>query len=161
MRRFDVKPEIEAFDLSQFLRAKETADKGKILGPPHVQFAMGVKNAMTADRSVFDDQLHTVERRFGRDASWTPVPQALPGRVVGPMQRLRRRVQNWVSNQLLDLRRNLPVRLFEHIHQVFKGGACPRGHASRVREDCIDAQALWREGFQKTHQSARRQICGH
>jgi uncharacterized protein (DUF849 family) len=66
----DVKPEIEAFDLSHILKAKEMADKGQIAGKPYVQFVMGVRNAMPADRHVFDYYVQTVHRLFGPDAPW-------------------------------------------------------------------------------------------
>jgi 3-keto-5-aminohexanoate cleavage enzyme len=65
----DVKPEIEAFDLSHIFKTKEMADKGQLKGTPYVQFVMGVKNAMPADREVFDFYLHTVNR-FWPGAPW-------------------------------------------------------------------------------------------
>ena len=70
MGKYDVKPEIEAFDLSHILKAKEMWDKGQIKGRPYVQFVMGVKNAMPADREVFDYYIKTVHRLFGPDAPW-------------------------------------------------------------------------------------------
>ncbi|WP_299297305.1 3-keto-5-aminohexanoate cleavage protein [uncultured Tateyamaria sp.] len=70
MRTHQVKPEIEAFDLSHILKAKEMADAGEIVGTPYVQFVMGVKNAMPADRDVFDYYVRTVHRLFGQDAPW-------------------------------------------------------------------------------------------
>lgn len=70
MQAHDVKPEIEAFDLSHILKAKDLADSGLITGTPYVQFVMGVKNAMPADRDVFDYYIHTVHRLFGSDAPW-------------------------------------------------------------------------------------------
>lgn len=66
----DVKPEIEAFDLSHIFKAREMADKGQLAGKPYIQFVMGVKNAMPADRDVFDYYVHTVRRLFGDDAPW-------------------------------------------------------------------------------------------
>ncbi len=65
-----VKPEIEAFDLSHILKAHEMWRKGQIAAVPYVQFVMGVKNAMPADRDVFDYYIHTVHRLFGPDAPW-------------------------------------------------------------------------------------------
>jgi uncharacterized protein (DUF849 family) len=65
-----VKPEIEAFDLSHILKAKDMADKGQLAGTPYVQFVMGVKNAMPVDREVFDFFIRTVHRLFGPDAPW-------------------------------------------------------------------------------------------
>jgi 3-keto-5-aminohexanoate cleavage enzyme len=70
MLKYDVKPEVEAFDLSHIFKAKEMADKGQIAGTPYVQFVMGVKNAMPVDRDVFDYYVHTVHRLFGLDAPW-------------------------------------------------------------------------------------------
>ena len=70
MVKYDVKPEVEAFDLSHILQAKIMADKGQIIGTPYVQFVMGVKNAMPVDRDVFDYYIHTVHRLFGKDAPW-------------------------------------------------------------------------------------------
>ncbi|MEM1372762.1 MAG: 3-keto-5-aminohexanoate cleavage protein [Pseudomonadota bacterium] len=70
MLEHGVKPEIEAFDLSHILHAKRMADDGKLAGTPYVQFVMGVKNAMPADRAVFDYYVATVERLFGADAPW-------------------------------------------------------------------------------------------
>lgn len=70
MLKYDVKPEIEAFDLSHILQAKRMADEGLLTGTPYVQFVMGVKNAMPVDREVFDFYLKTVHRLFGEDAAW-------------------------------------------------------------------------------------------
>ena len=60
----DVKPEIEAFDLSHILGAARLHAEGKIKDTPYVQFVMGVKNAMPADREVFDFYVKTVNRLF-------------------------------------------------------------------------------------------------
>lgn len=65
-----VKPEIEAFDLSHIFKARQMADAGQLTGTPYVQFVMGVKNAMPADRAVFDFYVQTVHRLFGPNAPW-------------------------------------------------------------------------------------------
>ncbi|MCF1710306.1 3-keto-5-aminohexanoate cleavage protein [Tabrizicola sp. J26] len=70
MKTHGVKPEIEAFDLSHIFKAKEMVEKGQLQDPPYVQFVMGVKNAMPADREVFDFYIRTVKRLFGPDAPW-------------------------------------------------------------------------------------------
>jgi 3-keto-5-aminohexanoate cleavage enzyme len=70
MVKYNVKPEIEAFDLSHILKAKDMQAKGQLVGTPYVQFVMGVKNAMPADRHVFDYYIATVKRLFGDDAPW-------------------------------------------------------------------------------------------
>jgi uncharacterized protein (DUF849 family) len=64
MIKHDVKPEIEAFDLSHIFRTADLHAKGQIAATPYVQFVMGVKNAMPVDRHVFDFYLQTVERLF-------------------------------------------------------------------------------------------------
>lgn len=70
MLKHDIKPEIEAFDLSHILKAKQMADAGQIKDTPYVQFVMGVKNAMPVDRDVFDYYIRTVHRLFGKAAPW-------------------------------------------------------------------------------------------
>ena len=64
MRRYDVKPEVEAFDLSHILKAAQMHKAGEIVDTPYVQFVMGVRNAMPADRHVFDFYVDTVSRLF-------------------------------------------------------------------------------------------------
>ena len=70
MKAQGVKPEVEAFDLSHILKAHQMWRAGQIAATPYVQFVMGVKNAMPADRDVFDYYVHTVKRLFGADAPW-------------------------------------------------------------------------------------------
>jgi 3-keto-5-aminohexanoate cleavage enzyme len=62
MRAHAVKPEVECFDLSHLHQAAAMARDGRLDSPPYVQFVMGVKNAMPADRDVFDYYIRTVER---------------------------------------------------------------------------------------------------
>ncbi|MBO6885436.1 MAG: 3-keto-5-aminohexanoate cleavage protein [Marivita sp.] len=64
MRAHDIKPEIEAFDLSHILKAAEMHRAGAIKDVPYVRFVMGVKNAMPADAEVFDFYVKTVARHF-------------------------------------------------------------------------------------------------
>jgi len=66
----NVKPEIEAFDLSMIFKAVEMQRAGKIKGPLHVQFVMGVKNAMPVDREVFEFYVTTL-KRLALEATWT------------------------------------------------------------------------------------------
>ena len=70
MRAHDVKPEIEAFDLSHIFQAAKMHADGRIADTPYVQFVMGVKNAMPVDREVFDFYIHTVKRLFGDNTPW-------------------------------------------------------------------------------------------
>ncbi|KZY47257.1 3-keto-5-aminohexanoate cleavage protein [Roseovarius sp. HI0049] len=69
MRTYEVVPEIEAFDLSHILQAIRLHGEGKLYGPLYVQFVMGVKNAMPADRQVFDFYVETVKSRAPQ-AQW-------------------------------------------------------------------------------------------
>ncbi|MEO0978936.1 MAG: 3-keto-5-aminohexanoate cleavage protein [Pseudomonadota bacterium] len=62
MRSHNVKPEIEAFDLSHIHQAAAMNRDGRIPGDIYIQFVMGVKNAMPADKDVFDYYVKTVER---------------------------------------------------------------------------------------------------
>ena len=64
MVKYEVKPEVEAFDLSHILGAARLHAEGKIKDTPYVQFVMGVKNAMPADKEVFDFYIKTVNRLF-------------------------------------------------------------------------------------------------
>ncbi|WP_227270707.1 BKACE family enzyme [Roseobacter weihaiensis] len=70
MKTHGIKPEIEAFDLSHILQAAKMHEDGRLADTPYVQFVMGVKNAMPADRAVFDFYIATVKRLFGADAQW-------------------------------------------------------------------------------------------
>ena len=62
MREYGIKPEVEAFDLSMIFQAAKMEGDGRIQGPLHVQFVMGVKNAMPVDRRVFDFYVETLKR---------------------------------------------------------------------------------------------------
>ena len=84
MLTYNVKPEIEAFDLSHIVHAAKMARDGRLKGPLYVQFVMGVKNAMPADERIFDFYIETL-KRFAPDAQWC-------GAGIGPDQI---RVNEW------------------------------------------------------------------
>ena len=69
MTTHEVTPEIEAFDLSHILQAIAMHMAGTLPGRLYVQFVMGVKNAMPADREVFDFYVRTMQQR-APDALW-------------------------------------------------------------------------------------------
>ncbi|MFN3936084.1 MAG: 3-keto-5-aminohexanoate cleavage protein [Gemmobacter sp.] len=69
MQKYDVKPEIEAFDLSHVVQAARMAQDGRLKAPLYVQFVMGVKNAMPADKAIFDFYIETL-KRLAPDAEW-------------------------------------------------------------------------------------------
>ena len=54
MCEYGVRPEIEIFDLSHLHGARRLIDAGLIGDRPHVQFVMGVKNAMPAEDRLLD-----------------------------------------------------------------------------------------------------------
>jgi uncharacterized protein (DUF849 family) len=70
MRTHGVKPEIEAFDLSHIFQAARMVADGRLAAPVHVQFVMGVKNAMPVDRPTFDYYVGATERLLP-GATWT------------------------------------------------------------------------------------------
>ena len=69
MLKYDIKPEIEAFDLSHIFQAVKMAEDGRLKAPLYVQFVMGVKNAMPVDKEVFDFYVKTLNR-LAPDAQW-------------------------------------------------------------------------------------------
>ena len=69
MVKYEVKPEIEAFDLSHIVQAAKMAADGRIKGRLYVQFVMGVKNGMPADERIFDFYIETL-KRLAPDALW-------------------------------------------------------------------------------------------
>ena len=69
MKTYEIKPEIEAFDLSHIHHAALMAKDNRLKGPLYVQFVMGVKNAMPTDKDVFDYYIKTVNRLLP-DAEW-------------------------------------------------------------------------------------------
>ena len=69
MIAYDIKPEIEAFDLSHIFQAAKMQEDGRLKGPAYVQFVMGVKNAMPVDREVFDFYIRTMQRLLP-DSEW-------------------------------------------------------------------------------------------
>lgn len=69
MLQYDIRAEIEVFDLSHIFKAAEMQAAGRFNGPPHVQFVMGVKNAMPLDRAVFDFYRETTQRLMP-EATW-------------------------------------------------------------------------------------------
>lgn len=69
MQTHRVMPEVEAFDLGHILHAIRMHDAGQLVGTLYVQFVMGVKNAMPADKAVFDYYVETMKTR-APDAEW-------------------------------------------------------------------------------------------
>jgi 3-keto-5-aminohexanoate cleavage enzyme len=70
MLEYGIKPEVEAFDLSMVVQAVAMQNAGKLPNPVHVQFVMGVKNAMPVDREIFEFYIKTL-KRLEPAATWT------------------------------------------------------------------------------------------
>ncbi len=63
MRDFGIKPEVEVFDVAMLYNAANLVKRGLIEAPAHVQFVMGIANALPARRSLLDfliSELHDV-----------------------------------------------------------------------------------------------------
>jgi 3-oxoadipate:acetyl-CoA acetyltransferase len=69
MQKFEITPEVEAFDLSHILHAIRLNRENVLFGKLYVQFVMGVKNAMPCDREVFDFYVRIMQSR-APDAEW-------------------------------------------------------------------------------------------
>lgn len=70
MKENGVLPEIEIFDLSHLHGARRLADMGLIGERPHVQFVMGVQNALPANERLVDLLLAEARTLFPQ-CSWT------------------------------------------------------------------------------------------
>ncbi len=70
MKQFRIAPEIEIFDLSHLHGAKRLIEAGLVSPAPHVQFVLGVQNAMPADEHLLDILL-AESRRILPLATWT------------------------------------------------------------------------------------------
>lgn len=70
MLDFDIKPEIEVFDLAMLYTAAEMAESGMLRRPVHVQFVFGLKNALPPRREILEFEVEQL-RRLMPDATWT------------------------------------------------------------------------------------------
>jgi 3-keto-5-aminohexanoate cleavage enzyme len=70
MRDHNIKPEIEIFDLSHIHGARRLIDRGLMGESPHVQFVLGVKNAMPCEEPLLDILLAETRRVIPK-ATWT------------------------------------------------------------------------------------------
>jgi 3-oxoadipate:acetyl-CoA acetyltransferase len=70
MLEHDVKPEIEIFDLAMLYNAANLVAQGLLKPPLHVQFVLGVPNALPADREVLEFELAQLKRVLP-GATWT------------------------------------------------------------------------------------------
>ena len=69
MQTYEVTPEVEAFDVSHVLNAIKMHEAGMLYGHLYIQFVMGVRNAMPADKQVFDFYVEILKSRAPH-AAW-------------------------------------------------------------------------------------------
>jgi 3-oxoadipate:acetyl-CoA acetyltransferase len=70
MLEYDIKPEIEIFDLAMLYNAANLVAAGLVKTPVHVQFVLGVPNALPADREVLEFEVAQLERVLP-GSTWT------------------------------------------------------------------------------------------
>src|SRR3954469_19852950 len=85
MKEGGIRPEIEIFDLSHLHGARRLVDEGLMNDRPHVQFVMGVKNAMPAEEHLLDIVRDELARVLPH-ATWT----------AAGIGRHQSEVMNWV-----------------------------------------------------------------
>ena len=70
MLRQEVKPEVEIFDLAMLYNARTLVDRGLLKAPVHVQFVMGIPNALPARERLLDFMIEELEDQLP-GATWT------------------------------------------------------------------------------------------
>ncbi|MGY8788708.1 MAG: 3-keto-5-aminohexanoate cleavage protein [Pseudomonadales bacterium] len=70
MLKYNVKPEIEVFDAAMLYNAASMVKRGLLKEPVHVQFVMGIPNAMPARRSILEFLLAELPQVLP-SATWT------------------------------------------------------------------------------------------
>jgi len=66
----DIKPEIEIFDLAMLYSAADLADRGLLRTPLHVQFVLGIKNALPPRRKTVEFMLSELDELLP-GTTWT------------------------------------------------------------------------------------------
>jgi len=66
----NVKPEIEIFDLAMLYSTVDLVNQGLLKRPVHVQFVLGVKNALPSRREILEFEVAQL-RNLLPDATWT------------------------------------------------------------------------------------------
>jgi 3-keto-5-aminohexanoate cleavage enzyme len=70
MLQYDIKPEIEVFDVAMLYNAKTMADRGLLKRPCQVQFVMGIPNALPARRKLLEFLISELNEIMP-DATWS------------------------------------------------------------------------------------------
>ncbi len=66
----EIKPEIEIFDAAMLYNARDLLKRDLLKSPPHVQFVMGIRNALPARRSLLEFLVKEYHEIF-EEGSWT------------------------------------------------------------------------------------------
>ena len=139
MRDNGIRPEIEVFDLSHLHGALRLVEEGLLGARPHVQFVMGVENALPADEHLLDLLLGEL-RRVLPQATWT----------AAGIGRHQARVMQWALERQADavrtgLEDNIRVtkeRLARsNAELVAIAGDLIARHGRRVAS-CVEARAI-------------------
>ena len=69
MTQYGVKPEIEVFDLAMLYNAIDYVRDGVLTAPLHVQFVLGVKHALPAERDILEFQVAKLQQLMP-EATW-------------------------------------------------------------------------------------------
>lgn len=95
-----IKPEIEVFDLSMLYSARKLVDRGLLAAPVHVQFVMGIVNAMPVRREILEFLL-------------SELPEILPGATwtAAGVARHQLQVNRWAAELGGHLRTGLEDNL--------------------------------------------------
>lgn len=91
MSEEQIRPEIEIFDLSHIHGARRLVDEGLMSERPHVQFVLGVKNAMPVNVHLLDSLLNELKRVLPK-ATWT----------AAGIGRAQTQVMQWVLDRNAD-----------------------------------------------------------
>ena len=70
MLKYDVKPEIEVFDVAMLYNARNMADRGLLKRPCQVQFVMGIPNALPPRRKLLEFLIAELKELMP-DATWS------------------------------------------------------------------------------------------
>jgi uncharacterized protein (DUF849 family) len=70
LKQYDVRPEVEVFDLAHLYNAAALIKQGLVPSDTHVQFVMGIPGALPAKKSVFEFLLKELKEEIP-DATWT------------------------------------------------------------------------------------------
>ena len=70
MLKYDIKPEVEIFDLAMLYAAAEMVKDGRLKAPAHVQFVFGLKNALPPKREILEFEVAQLKEVMP-GATWT------------------------------------------------------------------------------------------